>query len=135
MLVPAFIFTLFNINTAFQNGWGILMATDIAFSLGVASLLGKRIPVSIKIFLTALAIIDDLGAIIAIAAFYTNTLNLIYLLIGLLIFLFLLIWNFVKLPFGFWNFILGFVLWFCLFNSGIHATIAGVLFAFTIPVK
>jgi Na+:H+ antiporter, NhaA family len=135
MLVPAFIFTLFNIHTAFQKGWGIPMATDIAFSLGVASLLGKRVPVALKIFLTALAIIDDLGAIIAIAAFYTSTLNLVYLLIGILIFVFLLIWNYFKLPFGFWNFILGLLLWFCLFNSGIHATIAGVLFAFTIPVK
>ena len=135
MLVPAFIFILFNINTPFSNGWGIPMATDIAFSLGVASLLGSRVPVALKIFLTALAIIDDLGAIIAIAAFYTSTLHLVYLLIGLLLFAVLLIWNYLKLPFGFWNFILGFALWFCFFNSGVHATIAGVLFAFTIPVS
>ncbi len=134
MLVPAFIYILFNINTPFSNGWGIPMATDIAFSLGVASLLGSRVPVALKIFLTALAIIDDLGAIVAIAAFYTSTLHLVYLLIGLLLFGVLLIWNYYKLPFGFWNFILGIALWFCFFNSGVHATIAGVLFAFTIPV-
>lgn len=135
MLVPALIFLLFNIHTSWQNGWGIPMATDIAFSLGVASLLGKRVPVALKIFLTALAIIDDLGAIVAIAAFYTSTLHLVYLLIGILIFVFLLVGNYFKLPFGFWNFLFGMLMWFCFFNSGVHATIAGVLFAFTIPVS
>ncbi len=135
MLVPALIFTIFNYNTSFSNGWGIPMATDIAFSLGVASLLGSRVPVALKIFLTALAIIDDLGAIVAIAAFYTSTLHLVYLLIGLFLFAVLFTWSYFKLPFGFWNFILGIALWFCFFNSGVHATIAGVLFAFTIPVS
>ncbi len=135
MLVPALIFIFFNAGTAYQKGWGIPMATDIAFSLGVASLLGKRVPVSLKLFLMALAIIDDLGAIVAIAIFYTETINLFYLLSGVGIFSVLLIWNYFKLPFGFWNFILGIVLWFCFFNSGVHATIAGVLFAFTIPLN
>ncbi|HEX4956869.1 MAG TPA: Na+/H+ antiporter NhaA [Lacibacter sp.] len=135
MLVPALIFFAFNKGTEFQNGWGIPMATDIAFSLGVASLLGKRVPLSSKIFLTALAIIDDLGAIVAIAVFYTETIQLSYLFGGLGVVAFLAIWNYFKLPFGFWNFLLGLVTWFCFFNSGVHATIAGVLFAFTIPIK
>lgn len=135
MLVPALIFFAFNKGTEFQNGWGIPMATDIAFSLGVASLLGKRVPLSLKIFLTALAIIDDLGAIVAIAVFYTETIHFGYLFGGLGVIAFLAIWNYFKLPFGFWNFLLGLLTWFCFFNSGVHATIAGVLFAFTIPIK
>jgi len=135
MFVPAIIFTLFNGGTIYANGWGIPMATDIAFSLGIASLLGDRVPIALKIFLTALAIIDDLGAIVAIAVFYTSTIHLLYLGIGALLFAVLLLWTKLKLPFGFWNFLLGIAMWFCFFNSGVHATIAGVLFAFTIPVK
>jgi NhaA family Na+:H+ antiporter len=134
MLVPALIFLLFNKGSIYSNGWGIPMATDIAFSLGVASLLGSRAPIVLKIFLTALAIIDDLGAIIAIAVFYTATLHMAYLFAGLLVFLLLTLLNHLKIRFGFWNFLLGIALWFCIFNSGIHATIAGVLFAFTIPL-
>ena len=132
MLVPALIFTLFNSGTTFAKGWGIPMATDIAFSLGVASLLGSRAPLALKIFLTALAIIDDLGAIVAIALFYTEQLSIYYLLSGLVLFAVLLIWNKLKWKFGWWNFAIGIALWFCFFNSGVHATIAGVLFAFTI---
>lgn len=135
MLVPALIFTLFNSGTVYANGWGVPMATDIAFSLGIASLLGNRVPIALKIFLTALAIIDDLGAIVAIAVFYTSTIHLLYLFIGILVFAVLLLWTKLKLPFGFWNFLLGIAMWFCFFNSGVHATIAGVLFAFTIPVR
>ena len=135
MIVPALIFTLFNSGTNYANGWGVPMATDIAFSLGIASLLGKRVPVALKIFLTALAIIDDLGAIVAIAVFYTSTIHLLYLFIGVFIFTALLLWTRFKLPFGPLHFLLGIVMWFCFFNSGVHATIAGVLFAFIIPVK
>ncbi len=135
MLAPALFFSLLNLNTIHSNGWGIPMATDIAFSLGVASLLGKRVPLSLKIFLTALAIIDDLGAIVAIALFYTGTLHPFWLLTGLAVWIVLVIWNQRKLPFGFWNFIAGLFLWFCMYNSGIHATIAGVLFAVTIPLQ
>jgi Na+:H+ antiporter, NhaA family len=135
MIVPALIFSLFNSGTVYANGWGVPMATDIAFSLGIASLLGGRVPVALKIFLTALAIIDDLGAIVAIAVFYTSTIHLLYLFIGAILFAVLLLWTKLKLPFGFWNFLLGIAMWFCFFNSGVHATIAGVLFAFTIPVK
>ena len=135
MIVPALIFLCFNGNTNYRRGWGIPMATDIAFSLGVASLLGKRVPLALKVFLTALAIIDDLGAIIAIAIFYSAKLQLYYLTIATIIFITLQTFNFYKLKFGWWNFLLGLTLWFCIFNSGIHATIAGVLFAFTIPVS
>jgi NhaA family Na+:H+ antiporter len=135
MLVPALLFLAFNSGTEFQNGWGIPMATDIAFSLGVASLLGKRVPLSLKIFLTALAIIDDLGAIVAIAIFYTETIHTTYLFTGLGLTALLAVWNYLKLPFGFWNFLIGIFIWYCFFNSGVHATIAGVLFAFTIPIK
>jgi len=135
MLVPALIFILFNSGTEFANGWGVPMATDIAFSLGIASLLTGRVPLALKIFLTALAIIDDLGAIVAIAIFYTSTIKFIYLFSGLGIFVLLLLLTRFKVKFGFWNFLLGAALWFCFFNSGVHATIAGVLFAFTIPIK
>ena len=135
MLVPAGIFYLFNYNSNFSEGWGIPMATDIAFSLGVASLLGKKVPLALKIFLTALAIIDDLGAIIAIAIFYTTTLKLTLLFAALLLFSIMAVWTKLKKPFGWWNIILGLLLWVLVFNSGIHATIAGVLFAFTIPVN
>jgi NhaA family Na+:H+ antiporter len=133
MLVPAGIFYLFNHHSDYSEGWGIPMATDIAFSLGVASLLGKKVPLSLKIFLTALAIIDDLGAIIAIAVFYTSTLNTTYLITSLILFLVLAIWTYYRKPFGWWNIIAGILLWFCVYNSGIHATVAGVLFAFVIP--
>ena len=134
MLGPALIFVSIHAGSDYANGWGIPMATDIAFSLGVASLLGSRAPIVLKIFLTALAIIDDLGAIMAIALFYTSTLNMAYLFAGLLIFMLLTLLNYLKVRFGVLNFLLGIGLWFCIFNSGIHATIAGVLFAFTIPL-
>lgn len=134
MLVPAGIFVLFNHGTPYANGWGIPMATDIAFSLGVISLLGKRVPLPLKIFLTALAIIDDLGAIVTIAIFYTAGIQMMYLLaaLGLLILLFLL--NRYKVQTLVFYFIPGILLWYCVLHSGIHATIAGVLLAFTIPL-
>ena len=135
MLVPAGIFYVFNQQTDFAAGWGIPMATDIAFSLGVASLLGKKVPLSLKIFLTALAIIDDLGAIIAIAVFYTSSLNITFLLAAFILFVVMAIWAKWKKPFGWWNIVAGILLWILLFNSGIHATIGGVLFAFTVPVN
>nr|WP_294905311.1 Na+/H+ antiporter NhaA [uncultured Lacibacter sp.] len=135
MLVPALIFTLFNKGTAYEHGWGVPMATDIAFSLGIASLLSNRVPLALKIFLTALAIIDDLGAIVAIAVFYTSTIKFIYLFSGIGLFGLLLLLTRLKVKFGFWNFLLGGALWFCFLNSGVHATIAGVLFAFTIPIN
>lgn len=135
MIVPALIFIFFNTKTDYSHGWGIPMATDIAFSLGVASLLGKRVPLGLKVFLTALAIIDDLGAIITIAIFYSAALQWYYLLAAALLLIILLLLNKFKIKFGWWNYLLGLALWFCIFNSGIHATIAGVLFAFTIPLN
>lgn len=135
MVAPAAIYALFNSATPFSHGWGIPMATDIAFSLGILSLLGNRVPVSLKIFLTALAIIDDLGAILTIAIFYTDALHMMYLYIGAGIFALLLLMNLLKVKPLIFYFIPGILLWYCIFNSGIHATIAGVLLAFTIPLS
>ena len=134
MVVPALIFFFINKGTAYANGWGIPMATDIAFSLGIAALLGSRVPLGLKIFLTALAIIDDLGAILAIAIFYSETIHWVYLGIAAIIFLVLYLLMRYKI-FGFFNFLLGILLWYCFYNSGIHATLAGVFFAFFIPIE
>jgi Na+:H+ antiporter, NhaA family len=133
MVVPALSHVLFNYGTATQNGFGIPMATDIAFSLGVLSLLGNRVPTSLKVFLTALAIIDDLGAILIIAIFYSKGFSWVYFSAAVLIFGMLLLLNRLKVK-QIWVYLgLGFVLWFCMLHSGIHATIAGVLLAFAIP--
>lgn len=134
MICPALIFSLFNGHTPYANGWGIPMATDIAFSLGILSLLGNRVPLSLKIFLTALAIIDDLGAIITIAIFYTAGLQLGYLLAAAAILILLIILNRTKVRPLWCYFIPGILLWYCIYNSGIHATIAGVLLAACIPL-
>jgi NhaA family Na+:H+ antiporter len=135
MLCPALIFSIFNGGTPFANGWGIPMATDIAFSLGILSLLGDRVPLSMKIFLTALAIIDDLGAIITIAIFYTASIQFGYLLAAGAIMVLLIILNLCKVRRLWLYFIPGIVLWYCVYNSGIHATIAGVLLAGCIPLS
>lgn len=135
MLVPAVIYTFFNNGTAYGSGWGIPMATDIAFSLAIISMLGKKIPNSIKIFLAALAIVDDLGAILVIAVFYTEQIHWTYLLLsfGTAALLFLL--NFLKVTRLVFYIIPGLFLWYFLHHSGIHATIAGVLLAFSIPTN
>ncbi|MCF6404707.1 Na+/H+ antiporter NhaA [Chitinophaga filiformis] len=135
MVCPALIFTLFNGGTPFANGWGIPMATDIAFSLGILSLLGDRVPLSLKIFLTALAIIDDLGAILTIAIFYTASIQLGYLLAAGIILILLIVLNVCKVRKLWCYFIPGIILWYCIYNSGIHATIAGVLLAACIPLS
>ncbi len=134
MLVPALFYIFINFgDSETLNGWAIPSATDIAFSLGVLSLLGKRVPLSLKVFLTALAIIDDLGAIVIIALFYSGDLSIKYLSLMLLAFFFLLVinrFNVMKfLPY----LVIGIFLWDFTHNSGIHATIAGVLLAMTIP--
>lgn len=134
MVVPAGIFVLFNHGTPYAHGWGIPMATDIAFSLGVISLLGKRVPISIKIFLTALAIIDDLGAIVNIAIFYSAGLHVMFLLTAVGLMILLVVLNKCKVQPLVFYFIPGVLLWYCILHSGIHATIAGVLLAFTIPL-
>ena len=133
MLVPAGIYMIFNYGTATQAGAGIPMATDIAFALGVLSLLGKRVPVSLKVFLTALAVIDDLGAILVIAIFYTDNLSLLNLGIALGIMGILFVFNRMKVNNWVPYVIGGIGMWYFMLNSGIHATIAGVLLAFVIP--
>ena len=134
MLVPALFYILINIDDPITlNGWAIPSATDIAFSLGVLSLLGSRVPLSLKVFLTALAIIDDLGAILIIAIFYSGDLNLKYLSLMLISFIVLLLLNKFNIKKFLPYLIVGILLWDFTHNSGIHATIAGVLLAMTIP--
>lgn len=133
MLVPAGIFLLLNAGTIAEPGAGIPMATDIAFAIGILSLLGKRVPTSLKIFLTALAVIDDLGAIIIIAIFYTASLNGVNLFIALGIFCALLLLNRLKVNNLLLYLLGGIVMWYFMEHSGVHATITGVLLAFTIP--
>ena len=133
MLVPAAIFLIFNFGTESQAGAGIPMATDIAFAIGILSLLGKKVPASLKVFLTALAVIDDLGAIIIIAIFYTQTLSLVNLFIALGIFAVLLGLNRMKINNLLPYLIGGVAMWYFMLHSGVHATITGVLLAFAIP--
>ena len=134
MLVPALFYIFINLgDTETLNGWAIPSATDIAFSLGVLSLLGKRVPLSLKVFLTALAIIDDLGAIVIIALFYSGDLSIKYLSLMLVAFIFLLFLNKFNIRKFLPYLVIGLFLWDFTHNSGIHATIAGVLLAMTIP--
>jgi len=134
MLIPALFYVVINFgNTETLNGWAIPSATDIAFSLGVLSLLGSRVPISLKIFLTALAIIDDLGAILIIAFFYSGDLSVSYLSLILISYIFLLVLNKVGVKKFLPYLLIGSFMWFFTYKSGIHATIAGVLLASTIP--
>ncbi len=133
MVVPAGLFLVFNFGTPSQAGAGIPMATDIAFAIGILSLLGSRVPTSLKVLLTALAVIDDLGAIIVIAVFYTSSLAFTNLFIALGILLFLFVLNRLKVH-SLIPYLLGGVLaWYFMLQSGVHATIAGILLAFVIP--
>jgi len=133
MLLPAGLFLFLNFGTNTQSGAGIPMATDIAFALGILSLLGNKVPISLKIFLTALAVIDDIGAIVIIAIFYTGDLNWINLIIALTIFGGLLVLNRMKVHNLIPYLIGGVFMWYFMHNSGVHATISGVLLAFAIP--
>jgi NhaA family Na+:H+ antiporter len=133
MLVPAGLFLVLNFGTSTQAGAGIPMATDIAFAIGVLSLLGSRVPTSLKVLLTALAVIDDLGAIMVIAVFYTGSLAFTNLFLALGIFALLLALNRLKVH-NLWVYILGGVgMWYFMLQSGVHPTISGVLLAFAIP--
>ena len=134
MLVPALFYVIINFgNPETLNGWAIPSATDIAFSLGILSLLGSRVPISLKIFLTALAIIDDLGAILIIAFFYSGDLSISYLSLILISYILLLILNKLGVKKFLPYMLVGIFMWFFTYKSGIHATIAGVLLASTIP--
>lgn len=135
MLVPALIYFAFNIGGVGANGWGIPMATDIAFAVAILSILGNRIPLSLKIFLTALAIVDDLGAILVIAIFYTQSLASNYLFYSFIVLIILYLLNISRVkPITFYV-PFGILLWYFIYKSGIHATISGVLFAFMIPTN
>ena len=134
MVVPALFYVIINYGNAETiNGWAIPSATDIAFSLGILSLLGSRVPISLKVFLTALAIIDDLGAILIIAFFYSGDLSIPYLSLILISYILLLLLNKLSIKIFLPYLLIGLCMWFFTYKSGIHATIAGVLLASTIP--
>ncbi|MBO9672189.1 MAG: Na+/H+ antiporter NhaA [Sphingobacteriaceae bacterium] len=135
MLVPALIYSLLNQGTETASGWGIPMATDIAFALAIIAMLGKNVPPSLKIFLAALAIVDDLGAILVIAIFYTSQIHFEYLAMAGGILLLLALMNYFGVKRLIFYLLPGVLLWYCIHHSGIHATIAGVLLAFTIPTN
>ncbi len=136
MLVPALIYLAFNAdNSIAVNGWAIPTATDIAFALGILSLLGKRVPVSLKIFLMALAIIDDLGAIVIIAVFYTADLSTLSIVVALVALTCLIALNLFGVTRKTAYFVIGTILWISVLKSGVHATLAGVALAFTIPLN
>ena len=135
MILPVIIYFTMTHGTPAENGLAIPMATDIAFSLGVLSLFGKRVPISLKIFLTAFAVVDDIGGILVIALFYTSHLDMVFLIYATIAILVLCAGNRIGIH-NHWFYIwIGIILWYCFLQSGIHATIAGVVAAFTIPSK
>lgn len=135
MIVPVIVYSFLSQGTDYTHGSAIPMATDIAFSLGVLSMLGKRVPISLKIFLTTLAVVDDLGGIIVIAVFYTSHINLTLLLIALGIVMVLALGGRMQIQSKAFYFGLGGIVWYLFLNSGIHPTIAGVIVAFCVPAK
>jgi NhaA family Na+:H+ antiporter len=136
LLIPASIYIFFNITSpATISGWGIPVATDIAFTLGVLALIGKKAPFSLKVFVTSLAIVDDIGAILIIALFYSNSIQIEYLLIIGIIIAVLILLNRLDMQNPLLYILIGILLWFTILQSGIHATIAGVILAFTIPFR
>ena len=135
MAIPVLCFFLFNNNPETQNGWGIPMATDIAFSLAILTALGKRIPLALKVFLTAFAIVDDLGAVLVIAIFYSSSIKFSLLGVALLLLAFLYILSYRGFYSKFFTISLGIVIWVLFLKSGIHPTLAGVLLAFSVPIR
>ncbi|HJX72437.1 MAG TPA: Na+/H+ antiporter NhaA, partial [Bacteroidales bacterium] len=134
MIVPAVFYILLNEDPATLKGWGIPMATDIAFTLGILSLLGKRVPTGLKVFLVSLAIIEHLGAVSVIAVFNNPSVHLKFLLIGLGLFFYLVLFNLLKIRVIHIYMIFGWIIWYMFLESGIHPAIAGILIAFTIPL-
>lgn len=135
MVIPVLIFVIFNKDADVAQAWAIPMATDIAFSLGILSLLGKRVPLGLKIFLTAFAIADDLGAVLVIVFFYSNTINMMYLGLAFACLALLVLANKMNVRMVFPYVLVGILVWYFMLESGVHATIAGVLVALTIPTK
>ena len=135
MIGPIILFKTLGGSENISQGWGIPMATDIAFSLAILGILGKKVPVSLKVFLTALAIVDDLGAVLVIALFYSQNIMLYYLLFAFWLLLLLFIANYFNIQNIYFYSYVGFLIWLLFLKSGIHPTIAGVLVAFTIPMK
>lgn len=133
MIVPAVFHFILNGGTNTQSGFGIPMATDIAFALGILSLLGNKVPASVKVFLTAFAIIDDLGAIVVIAVFYTKTFSFFYFGLAIGIFALLILFNRLRLHNLLFYLLPGIVMWYCMLQSGVHATVSGILLAFALP--
>jgi Na+:H+ antiporter, NhaA family len=135
MILPVVMFIILNKNPETVKGWGIPIATDIAFSLAILQLLGKRVPLSLKVFLTAFAIVDDLGAVMVIAIFYSTGIKWGLLAIGLAIILILGVLSYLQIYYKYMVLLLGIIVWVLFLKSGIHPTIAGVLLAFTIPIR
>jgi Na+:H+ antiporter, NhaA family len=136
MIFPALIYLIFNHGTDTINGWGIPMATDIAFAIGILSILGKRVPIGLKVFLTALAIADDLGSIIVIAFFYpSHNIDFSFLLMAAGVTLFLVVMNRMRVNKSMVYLFPGILLWYLILKSGVHATISGVILAITVPAR
>ncbi|MCF8227057.1 MAG: Na+/H+ antiporter NhaA [Bacteroidales bacterium] len=135
MVIPISVFFFLNQDPAAESGWGISMATDIAFSLAILNSLGKRVPVSLKVFLTAFAIVDDIGAVLVIALFYSEEIKYMLILLALLPVVFLGVLGYFKFYSKFLWIPLGIIVWFLFLKAGIHPTIAGVLLAFTVPIR
>lgn len=135
MAIPAILFLVLNQNPGTQNGWGIPMATDIAFSLAILNLLGKRVPLNLKIFLTAFAIVDDVGAVIIIALFYSENLSVVPLFAALVILAIMYILSYYRFYSKFLITVAGIAVWFLFLKTGIHPTLAGILMAFSVPIR
>lgn len=135
MVFPVLIFLMLNTNKVGVEGWGIPMATDIAFTLGILKLLGNRVPLGLKIFLTAFAIVDDIGAVLVIAIFYSANIQWDLIVYAMLIFSVLAFLSYKEIYSKYFYFLMGFVVWLLFLKSGIHPTIAGILLAFTIPIQ
>jgi NhaA family Na+:H+ antiporter len=135
MIIPLTFYLLINTNPETEKGWGIAMATDIAFTLAILTLLGKRVPLSLKIFLTAFAIIDDIGAVMVIAIFYTGDIAWNLLFYASILLAILYIMSYLKIHSRFVIFIVGIVVWYLFLKAGVHPTIAGILLAFAVPVR